>query len=226
MPIKQYDTRDAVPEAQRAAAIETKEGKFVVSEEDPALGEKGERALAAAKEAQREEEKKRKAAEKEAADLKRERDARSNNITDEQLQKLRDEDAERRRLELDPITKERDDLKAKYRKATLTDRVQALALKHGVMPNRIKQAMKILDERVDLTDSDAIVVKSEEGKVTTETIDDFLAKTFKKESPWFYAGAGGSGSGAQGSDASSDDAPPPANDEAKEKKRREVAGAF
>jgi hypothetical protein len=40
-----------------------------------------------------------------------------------------------------------------------------------------------------------IVVKDKDGKATTEKIEDFLSKTFKKEKPWLYAGSGARGSG-------------------------------
>jgi hypothetical protein len=67
MPIKLYDTRDAIPEAQRAAAIETKDGKFAAEEPtDPGLSDAGKRALDAERERANEAEKARKAAEKKA----------------------------------------------------------------------------------------------------------------------------------------------------------------
>jgi hypothetical protein len=73
MPLKLYDTQDAVPEAQRANAIETKDGKFAVVEEDPQLADAGKRALDAERKRARDAEEARKAAEKERDDLKRTR---------------------------------------------------------------------------------------------------------------------------------------------------------
>jgi shikimate 5-dehydrogenase len=73
-----------------------------------------------------------------------------------------------------------------------------------------------------------IVVKDKDGKATTEKIEDFLSKTFKKEKPWLYAGSGGSGSGATGSGGSGNE--PSVTDAVKEKslaaKRAVVAGAL
>lgn len=220
MPLKLYDTKDAVPEAQREAAIETKDGKFAVSDDDPALGEAGKRALEQEREARRKADDARKAAERERDELKRTAEAKAAGISEAELTKIREAEAAARK----PIEEERDRVLAENRKLKLTDRVQALALKNGVMQDRIKQAMKILDERTDLTDAGGIVVKDEDGKVTTETIDDFLAKTFKKEAPWFYRGTGASGSGASGSDADPElPKPDPAKAEAR---RQQVRAAF
>jgi hypothetical protein len=85
MPLKLYDTQDAVPEAQRANAIETKDGKFAVVEEDPQLADAGKRALDAERKRARDAEEARKAAEKERDDLKRARDAAAKGISEEEL---------------------------------------------------------------------------------------------------------------------------------------------
>lgn len=226
MALRLYDTKELVPEAHREAAIETKDGKFAVEEIDPALGAAGKKALDEERVARQKADDARKAAEKERDDLKRAADARAGNISDEQLQKLRDEDAAKRKAELDPVAAERDAFKAKYRKATLNDRVQALFLKNGGMPDRVEDAMLALDKRTDLTDTDGIVVKDRDGKVTTETIDDFLKKTFKSEKPWLYAGSGAAGSGARGSSGSADDQKPEPSIEAQAERQRQIAGAF
>lgn len=203
MPLKLYDTREAVPETSRATALETKDGKFAIVEEDEALRDSGRAALQAERERADAAEKARKIAEKKAADLEREKDARAKGISDEELQKIRDAEAAARK----PIEEERDRLANENRKLKLTDRVQALALKYGVMADRIEDAMLNLDRRTDLTDTGGIVVKDKTGALTTETIDDFLKTTFKKERPWLYAGSGASGSGAEGSNSAG---PPPA----------------
>lgn len=227
MPIKLYDTKDAVPEAQREAALETKDGKFAVEEVDPALGEAGRKALEKERERANDEEKKRKALEKERDELKRAADARAGNISDEQLEKLRQEDADKRKAEIEPIVADRDRLTAENRKLKLTDRVRVLALGSGVMPDRIEDAMLALDKRTDLTESgDGIVVKDKDGKVTTEKIDDFLKKTFKAEKPWLYAGSGGAGSGTRGSNGGGSDEPTPESKEREAERRQAIAGSF
>lgn len=222
MPLPVFDTQDAVPEAFREE-YEERAGKWHpkvpdVTKLTSALNGERERAT--------EQERLRKAAEKERDDLKRAEKAKAAGISDEELQKLRDDEAKARKPLEDKIAAQ----DKRIRQLTLTDRVKALALTAGVMPDRIKQAMKILDERTDLTDADGIVVKDEDGKVTTETIEDFLAKTFKKESPWFYAGAGASGSGASGSGGSGGgngtERPAPLTDADKQRHADRVAGSL
>lgn len=193
MPIKIYDTKDAVPEAQRATAIETKDGKWAVEEE---LGDGGKKAIDAMKRERDDAEKARKAAEKERDELKLKADAAAKGITEAELQKIREDEAKK----LKPIEEERDRVKAENRKLKLDDRVRALGLKYGWMPDRVEKAMRDLQGRVDLTeDEKSIVVKDAAGNLTTEPIDDFLQKTYKKEAPFFYAGSGGAGSGSEGS---------------------------
>lgn len=222
MALKLYDTKDAVPESQRTAAVETKDGKFAVSEDDPALGEAGKRAIQEEREARQREERARKTAEKDLDDLKREQKARAAGISEEELQKIRADEALARK----PIEDELAQTKAENRKLKLTDRVQALALKYGVMPDRIEDAMLLLDKRTDLTDKDGIAVKDREGKVTTETVDEFLKTTFKKEKPWLYAGSGASGSGASGSSGTGDPEPPKPDPAKADARNREIRSAF
>jgi hypothetical protein len=222
MPLKLYDTQDAVPEAQRANAIETKDGKFAIVEEDPQLADAGKRALDAERKRAKDAEDARKATEKELNDLKRKQDAADKGITEEQLAALRAEDEKKRK----PIEDENASLKSKLRKMTLTDRIQALALKYGVMPDRIEDAMLALEKRTDLTDDgESIVVKDKAGTITSEKIEDFLAKTFKTEKPWLYSGSGASGSGAEGSNGSGGDTKPPTK-ESLDEKRAQVIGAL
>lgn len=194
MPLKSYDTKDAVPEAQRATAVETKEGKFVVSED---LGDAGKKAIESERAAREAAEAKLKTAEKERDELKLKAEAAAKGITEAELQKIREDEAKK----VKPIEEERDRLKAETRKLKLTDRVKALALSKGALPDRIEKMMRDLEGRVDLTeDGNSIVVKDAKGTVTAETIDDFLAKTYKTEAPFFYAGSGGGGGGSTGSD--------------------------
>jgi flagellar biosynthesis GTPase FlhF len=195
MPLKVYDAEDAIPQDEREDYAEDG-GKWRHKVEIEAAAEKRKRAQLLTE--KREAERLRKEAEDKLADAERVAEAARKGISETELQKMRDEEAKARK----PIEDERDALKAENRKLKLTDRVKALALTAGIMPDRIGQAMKILDGRTDLGDKDGIVVKDEDGNVTTETIEDFLGKTFKKESPWFYAGSGASGSGASGSNGS------------------------
>lgn len=220
MPIKIFDSKEDVPEAQRDAAIETKDGKFAVSEDDvakltSALGKERERA--------KEEAQARKEAEKERDELRRAKDARDRGISEEEMQKIRDAEKQARK----PIEEERDKYKAENRKLKLTDRVQALYLKSGGMPDRVEDAMLVLERRTELTDADGIAVKDKDGNVTSETIDDFLKVTFRKERPWLYAGTGASGGGSSGSSGESpDDLPVRPKDEQVTEKRVLVSAAL
>lgn len=200
--LKTYDTQDAIPEALRSKALELKDGKFAVDEpEDPSLGDAGKRALDAMKEERRKERVRAEAAEKERDELKAAAEAAAKGISKEALEEIRQKEAAARK----PLEDENATLKAKLRQTLRTDRLEAKLLKAGVMPDRVKKALKDLDDRVDLTEEgDDFVVKDANGKVTAETIDDFLSKTYKAESPFFYSGSGASGSGAEGSDFAAD----------------------
>lgn len=192
MPWPTYKTADEIPEAFRSE-YEQKGDEWVAKIPDVAGATS---ALEKERQRAKEEEKARKAAEKERDELKRAQDAAKQGITEEQLQKIRDDEAKARK----PIEDERDALKKENRKLKLDDKARALALKAGVMPDRLDKAMRDLADRLDLAEGgDTIVVKDTKGNVTAETVEDFLTKTYKAEAPFFYAGTGASGSGAEGS---------------------------
>lgn len=195
MPLPVFDTLELVPEQFRGE-YELRDGKAhpkaVPGADDL---DKERRKAAALLDEKKEAERKLKAAEKERDDLKRTQEARDKGISEDELQKIRDAEALARK----PIQDENDKLKAENRKLKLTDRVKALALAAGIMPDRIDDAMLALDRRTDLTDADGIVVKDKTGAVTTAKIEDFLKTEFKTEKPWLYHGSGASGSGATGS---------------------------
>lgn len=219
MPIKLYDTRDAVPEALRAGAIETADHKFAVEEDVPDVTK-----LMTAIETERE---RAKTAEKAAKDakhaldeLKRTAEARAKGISEEELQKIRDAEALARK----PIEEERDKLAADNRQLRLTDRVRALYLANGGMPDRVEDAMDQLDRRTDLGDEGGIVYKGKDGKLTADSTETFFAK-FRVEKPWLFSGAGGSGSGAAGSGGEGDVEAAP-NPDVLARRQRDIAGAF
>lgn len=187
MPFPTYAKQEEIPEAFRSE-YEERDGAWHPKVPDVS---KLNSALEAEREKARTEEKARKLAQKELEELKRTEKAKAAGISEEELTQIRADEAKARK----PLEDELATTKAAIRKLKLTDRVQTLALKHGVMADRIEDAMLALQPRTDLTDADGIAVKDKEGKVTTETIDDFLAKTFKAEKPWLYAGSGASGSG-------------------------------
>ena len=220
MPLPIYDTQDAVPDDVRDDYVEH-EGKWQPKAVVELAVEKRKRATLLNE--KREAERLQKEAQDKLDAAERAAEAARKGISEDELQKIRDAEAAARR----PIEEERDRLKAENRKLKLTDRVQSLALKHGVMPDRIEDAMLALERRTDLGDNDGIVVKDKDGNLTAETIDSFLSKTFKAEKPWLYAGSGASGSGADGSRGSGGPpAPPKPDDTVRGEKRSQVATAF
>lgn len=189
MPLPIFEKQDDIPEAFKSE-YEEREGKWHPRVPDVT---KLESALEKERTDRADEEKKRKAAEKERDELKRKQSAQQAGITDEQLQQLRAEDAEKRK----PLEDENAELKAENRKLKLTDRVRTQALESGIMSDRIEDAMLVLERRTDLTsDSDSIVVLDKDGKPTSEKLEDFLTVTFKKEKPWLYTGSQSSGGGS------------------------------
>lgn len=192
--IKKYPKIEDVPEAQRATAIELKDGTFAVDEPaDPALGDAGKRALEAERTRAAEAEKKQREAEERAATLAREKEALSKGVTEAQLEEIRQKEALARK----PIEEERDRAIAENRKLKLTDRVRALYLDPkvgGGMVDRVEDAMDQLEKRTQLGDKDGIVFKDKDGKVTADDAAAFF-KAFKTEKPWLFAGPGGSGAG-------------------------------
>lgn len=219
MPFPIFDKQEDVPEAIRSEYEEREDGKWHAKVPDV---EKLNTAIEKERTRATEEEKARKKAEKERDDLKRKETANQHGITDEQLEQLRTEDAQKRK----PIEDENATLKAEIRQLKLTERVQRMALDAGVMKERLDDAMLHLEKRIDLTaDGDGLVVKDKTGKATTETVEDFLSKTFKEEKPWAYEGSGASGSGSLGSGGGGNTTPA-GNEKQLEKKRSEVVGAF
>lgn len=227
MPFPTYATKEEVPETFREE-YEEKDGKWVAKLPDVT---KLTTALDTERSRLADEKKERTKAENALAELRRKEAARDGNISDEQLTKLREEDAAKRKAELDPVQTELTETKAKLRKITLSDRLRSLGTAAGWLPDRIDDAMDLVQKRADLAEgSDTnIVVKDKDGKPTTEKIEDFLKTTFKKEKPWLYAGSGARGSGSGGSSGSgpaADEAPEGEAERIAAKKRAQVAGAF
>lgn len=220
MPLPLYDTADAVPQDQREDYAEH-EGKWRHKVEIDLVVEKKKRATLLAE--KREEERLRREAEQKVADAERAKDAVAKGISEEELQKIRDAEAQARK----PLTEKIAALEATNRKLSLTDKVQALYLANGGMQDRLEDAMLALDARTDLGDAGGLVFKDKEGNVTADDAAAFFAK-HKKEKPWFYAGSGASGSGASGSGGAGGGTTQVTTTPATviERKRAEVGGAF
>jgi hypothetical protein len=222
MPFQIFDKIEDIPEAQRDV-YEEKDGKWHAKVPDVTNLNS---ALDKERTGRETEEKARKKAEKDLADLRRKATAAESNISEEQLEKLRKEDDDKRK----PIQEELDKTKAELTKVKKTDRVQRLFLDSGGMPDRVEDAMLALDRRTGLTeDGNTITVLDKDGKLTTEKVEDFVKASFKKEKPWLYAGSGGSGSGAGGSSRTGsplDETPPGEQERITATKRAQVSGAF
>lgn len=228
MPLPIFNTLAEVPEAFRGE-YEEREGKAHPKPPAAGMTEADKAALQSVVDKERTaaaaEKKRADDAQRELDALKRTKEAKDKGISEEELQKIRDAEALARK----PIEEERDKLARENRQLKLTDRVKALALANGVLQDRIAKVMKDLEGRVDLsTDGNSIVVKDAAGNITAETIENFLSKTYKEESPFFYAGTGGSGSGGTGSNGSGGEGDkatklPPEREAAY---RREIAGSF
>lgn len=203
MPLKLFDSKDAIPEALREGAIETKDGKFAVSDEE-GLKESQRRLL--------DEKKKtderlanletalgglkpdevtsavaaRKTAEEEAA--------RKAGDFDKVLEKRVNEtkaEYEKRIAELAPY-------KTKYEDRELEIAIRDAATKAGVPGTDLPFVLDITKgRRVRLDEKTGKpVVFDREGDPTGLSVEKFFAETFKAEAPKFYGPAGGSGGGA------------------------------
>lgn len=157
--------------------------------------------------------------------LRAEAEAREKGASDADIRALREQADAAKQAVIDELNA----TKAELNKVRLTDRAQTLALRSGVMPDRIKDCMTILTlpdaPRIRLGDDGEIVVLDESGKRTGQDVEAFLAKTFKNEKPWLYEFEGGSGSGSGGSQGNRG-APPALPPDTRARKRSEIAGAF
>jgi hypothetical protein len=106
------------------------------------------------------------------------------------------------RKEYEPVVTERDTLRAQLEKHQLFDVADAAALKGGVLPERLEDARAAYTRYVRLTAEKKVEVLDESGDPTGKTVAEFFTGWFKEKKPWFFAGSGASGGGAQGSTAS------------------------
>jgi hypothetical protein len=218
MPFPVFGTLDEVPEAFRAE-YENRDGAWHAKVPDVATLEltlvkvRGEKADVTSKLRE---------AESRVAALQAEIEARKGGATEAQLADIQ----ARAQAAMTPLQEELAQFKSKYRKSVLSDRVQAFALQYGVMPDRIKVAMKILDDRVDLGDEDGIVWKDAEGRVTAMSPEQFFAD-FKKSHEYLFAFTGKGGSGSSASDRNGSTTTTTASSDAVDaRKRSQVLGAF
>lgn len=218
MALPKFKKLEDVPEAFRAEYMQ--EGDEWVPK-PPDLGDAGVAAVQKERDLKKAEKKRADDAEAALAEMKRTQEAKDRGISEEELQKIRDAEALARK----PIEDELATTKAENRKLKLTDKVQALYLANGGMPDRVEDAMLALEKRTDLGDAGGIVFLGKDGKATAEDAAAFF-KAFKIEKPWLFAGSGGSGSGAGGSGGGGGDEKTVTPESVRDAKRRQVSGAF
>lgn len=193
MPMPAFATEAEIPDVFRPEYLQSADGQWRAKLEADVDVERAKRQTLL--DEKKDEERKRRDAETKLADLQRTADARAKGISEDELQRIRDAEAVTRK----PIEDERNTLRAENRKLKLTDKLQALALKAGVMADRINDGMLLLDARAELGDADGLVFKDATGAVTAQNADQFFA-ALKTEKPWLFAFEGGGGSGSTGSD--------------------------
>lgn len=193
MALKLYDSKDAVPEALRESAIETKDGKFAVVEET----EDSTTLKASLEDERAKREAAEKLARKTADDLKKletKQKAEKAGISDEQLQQIRADARKEVEAELAPKLADADRFAKENRELKLDNKVKALAADNGVRPERLSQWWRQFGDQFDLTNDGAPMVKDAPGK----DVKKFIADSLKAEVPEFYVGSKAGGGGAAG----------------------------
>ncbi|MBY0490619.1 MAG: hypothetical protein K2R93_12325 [Gemmatimonadaceae bacterium] len=205
MSLKMFDTKDAIPEALRESAIETKDGKWAVSDTE-GLRSSQQRILDEKKRLQDEfEQMKQSLGGLSPEQIKKFREDMTR-LEDEQARKAGDFDKilekrigetkaeyEKRLAELAPY-------KQKYQDRELEIAIRDAASKAGVIATDLPFVLDIVKGRRVAYDEKTgkPVVLDKDGDPTGLTVEKFFADTFKTEAPKFYEPAGGSGGGAGG----------------------------
>lgn len=206
MSLKMFDTKDAVPESLRESAIETKDGKWAVSDVE-GLKSSQQRLLDEKKKLQDEYEATKRALgglspeqiTKYREDVQRLEDeqARKAGDFDKLLEKRVNEtkaDYEKRLAELAPY-------REKYHDRETDLAIRDAATKAGVLAEDLPFVLDIVKgRRVKFDDkSGKVVVVDKDGDVMTKSVEKFFAEDFKVEAPKFYGATNGSGGGASSS---------------------------
>lgn len=224
MPMPTFATEDEVPELLKADYVQVEDGAWrskteldleLATAKHATLLDETKAAKRTARETKDENER-----------LRAETDAREKGASDADIRALREQADAARQTVVDELNA----TKAELTKLKLTDRTQALALRSGVMPDRIKDCMTILTlpeaSRIRLGDDGELVVLDESGKRTGQDVESFLTKTFKTEKPWLYAYEGGSGSGSGGSSRQGGSDTSTTNTDRLSEIRQQIASSF
>lgn len=92
------------------------------------------------------------------------------------------------------------DLQGQLRSIRLDDRAKEAFIKAGGRAERADKALKLYKDALDLDkDGKRIVIKDDDGNVTSTSIEDFWGKKVRAELPDFYTGTKAAGGGANNS---------------------------
>lgn len=194
MPLEFAATQDAVPEAQRAGAIEVKDGRWAYEKPSALpsdLGATGQAAIDAMKQAVKDAKKEAADAKKRADDLETAQQARDKNIPAEALAAMKAAEEAARA----PIIKRAEEAEARLQRLEMVRQVrEAAALPDvGMMTERLDDdMMDVLLKQLAPTDAGGVAVKDRAGNVTTVALKDHLV-SLKATKPFLFRGTGSSG---------------------------------
>lgn len=186
MPIQKYDTADAIPAELKDAAIETKDGTFVVLAEPDTAGLKS--ALDKERDAAKREAKARRDLEARLAALEEEKQASAAGLTADKLAEIRKQAEAKFAADL----AERDTLRQEVRSLKLDSRVKSLLADADVV--NVDAAWKLLADQFDLTDDGAPIAKAD----PTTDLKAYIAGKVKADYPFLFKGTQADGGEARG----------------------------
>jgi hypothetical protein len=188
MPVKTYESQDAIPEAQRESAIETKDGKFVVVEDEDVSGLKT--VLADQKEKARKAAQKAKELEAKLAEMEQEVTAGKIGLSSDKLAELRRQAEDKFKADLE----ERDRLKQELRTLRLDSSVKSLLAKAEAVD--VDDAWSIIGSQFDLTEDGKPILKAD----PTADIEKYI-QSLRSSKGHLFKGSQASGGGANGGKA-------------------------
>jgi hypothetical protein len=197
--LKTFATRDEIPEGQREAAVETKDGKFAVSIEEDTTPLKN--SVAAARKERDEANRKAKELEARIGTLEESIEAGKAGITGDKLTEIQRKAEERFKPQLAELEK----AKGELRKLRLETPAKGLLGKNKAIDQ--DAAWKIVGEDFDLTDDGKLIVKAD----PTADVEKYISGTLVTKYPYLFQGSQADGGGASGAQkgAPSGSAKPP-----------------
>lgn len=194
MPLKVFDTQDEIPDALRDAAIETKDGKFAVSEDEDVTPlkktiEATRKEAAAAKKAARDMEAK-------IAEMSQEAEASKAGLSGDKLAEIRKQAEDK----FKPIVDELEAKRQELRTLRLDSAVKGLLAKADAVD--VEDAWKVLGSDFDLTDDGKPFLKSDPSVDIEKHIT-----TLRATKGHLFKGTQASGGGAGGQPGKGADKP-------------------